>query len=223
MSILDCQLIELQFESICSNLDFFQQRNTCKHPLFRHATKEYRLSFNEESSELMKKSTMYHVQCTKYEVRIPNLISTRHGCRQWTVDYRWKMAHSWRSIDHNKLYQVPSTRYEVWILNQVWQRHGCRLLTVNRWQCGNCLTLLNLSQNSHFSHCRSACKRQEALALPRQMYLSVQAWSWSSVAVTAGAFSHACWQKQAEISWFCGDSSLAGTLLARLLGKKKTK
>ncbi|MEY3645292.1 MAG: hypothetical protein RLZZ207_1990 [Bacteroidota bacterium] len=79
MSILDCQLVELQFESICSDIDFFLRRSTCECPLFRYATKEYRLKFKEVNNGLMKKMSTVDgrqtiINCTKYQV-----LSTKYG------------------------------------------------------------------------------------------------------------------------------------------------
>jgi hypothetical protein len=40
MSLLYSKIVELQFESICSELDFFLPRNIHDYPLFLHASKK---------------------------------------------------------------------------------------------------------------------------------------------------------------------------------------
>ena len=67
MSIRDCQLVELQFESICSDLVFFLHRSTCDYPFFRHATKK--IPIEVQGGEQWTGEKKYNVPCTMYQVR----------------------------------------------------------------------------------------------------------------------------------------------------------
>ena len=70
MSILNCQLVELQFESICSEIDFSLLRNLCFYPLICHASKKKPVEVQGGEQWTAEKSTVDGrqtiINCTKY-------------------------------------------------------------------------------------------------------------------------------------------------------------
>ena len=84
MSILDCQLVELQFESICSEIDFSLLRNLCFYPLICHASKKKPVEI--QGGEQWTAEKKYNVPSMKYGFQTSFQHDTAVVSGLWTVD-----------------------------------------------------------------------------------------------------------------------------------------
>ena len=102
MSILDCQLVELQFESICSEIDFFLLRNLCFYLLICQASKKKPVEV--QGGELWTGEKKYNVPCTMYPA-LGRQASMKYGFQTSfqhdtaVVSGLWTIGEKWSTVD----------------------------------------------------------------------------------------------------------------------------